>query len=60
MNNGAVERAIWCHSPARYDVLCDDSEDLKDIKNPPMGTKAYIIHEKRIVIADSSGKSCDM
>lgn len=23
---------------------CDDSEDLKDIKNPPMGTKAYIIH----------------
>lgn len=39
---------------------CDDSEDLKDIKNPPMGTKAYIIHEKRIVIADSSGKFCDM
>lgn len=35
-------------------------EDLKDIKNPPMGTKAYIIHEKRIVIADSSGKFCDM
>lgn len=39
---------------------CDTSADLKEIKDPPMGSTAYIIHEQRVVMADSTGKWYDM
>lgn len=39
---------------------CDTSADLNEIKDPPMGSTAYIIREQKVVMADSAGKWFDM
>lgn len=39
---------------------CDTSDDLVEINSPPMGSVAYIIHEQKVVMADSNGKWFDM